>query len=136
MRKVTNITQKNSVVRVKKPFISAVPFWEFGEVRGIPPLPPVYWNHQLTAKSEIKSYGSISCGKNLDFKELRHCGCWPPLTACALEIICFFSVCRKGRCHIGLWKLAKYLGLWSRALGFPFAGRTKASVPTRIVFRP
>jgi hypothetical protein len=50
-----------------------------------------------------------------------------------LEIIFFFFACRKGRCHIGLWKLTKHLGLWPAALGFAIAGRTKASVPTRAV---
>lgn len=34
------------------------------------PSPSVYWNHRLRAKMQINLWGTITCGQNLDVKEL------------------------------------------------------------------
>jgi hypothetical protein len=38
--------------------------------RGNPPSPVILWNHRVSGKSPKNLWGTISCGQNLDFKEL------------------------------------------------------------------
>jgi hypothetical protein len=39
-------------------------------IMGIPPPPSVYWHHGVSGKSQSNLWSSITCGQNLDFKEL------------------------------------------------------------------
>ena len=45
---------------------------QFGkrELRKAPLPPPVYWNHRVRGKSRNNLWGTITCGQNLDVKEL------------------------------------------------------------------
>jgi hypothetical protein len=38
---------------------------------GIPPSPPIHWNHRISAKMATDLWGSVGCGQNLDVKDLR-----------------------------------------------------------------
>ncbi len=42
-----------------------------GGIRGYPPPPLVYWSHRVSAKLRKNLWGAITCGQNLDVKELR-----------------------------------------------------------------
>jgi hypothetical protein len=52
------------------------------------------------------------------------------LTARGLEIVCFFSLCRKGRCHIRLWKFNPALalkGVFERGVNAALKGRSSTA---------
>ena len=55
-----------------------VPFWEILNWKRVPPSPPIYWNHGLSGTTQFDLWGTITCGQNLDFRELA------PLAAEAL----------------------------------------------------
>jgi len=37
----------------------------------VPPSPSVYWSHRVSGKPTSNLWGTITCGQNLDVKELR-----------------------------------------------------------------
>lgn len=57
-------------------FLAEIKFAEFlpetggFALAGYTPLPPVYWDHCLSAKIRINLWSTITCGQNLDVKEL------------------------------------------------------------------
>ena len=50
--------------------VSGVPATGLASRREGAPLPLDLWNHRVRRKSQIKSWRSITCGQNLDVKEL------------------------------------------------------------------
>src|SRR5580704_865228 len=77
------------------------------EQSGVSPLPPIYWNHRVGSKIAIDLCGSIVCGQNPDFKELRgrFVGpSWLVPTVTASTMIAELNLGDKVRCHRRLWK--------------------------------
>src|ERR1700756_5290450 len=48
----------------------AVCVWAQLYARYPSPPPPIYWNHRVSGKMQFDLWGSITCGQNLDVKEL------------------------------------------------------------------
>jgi hypothetical protein len=75
---------------------------------GYTPLPPVYLNHRISAKMTTDLFGSISCGQNLDVKELRGRPVgtsWLVPTVTASTMIADLNLGDKVGCHKRLWKV-------------------------------
>ena len=82
-----------------------VSFWETCGIVGYPPSPLVYWNHRVRGKLEIKSWGRVGYGQNLEPEGVSSWWLTSSYTAFALAMFCSFRFGRKGRCHrVGLWK--------------------------------
>ena len=77
-------------------FAFLVPTWRYT------PLPLIYWNHRISAKMATDLIGSLSCGQNLDVKELSgwfvETG-WLVPTVTASTMIADLTCGRKVRCH-------------------------------------
>lgn len=72
------------------------------------PLPPVvYWNLRVSGNLQSNLWRSISCGQNLDFKQLRPDCESPPYAASALAMICLAACGKQGQMsQRRVWKTA------------------------------
>ena len=73
---------------------------------GIPPGPPVYWNHHVGEKIAKDPWGSISCRQNLEPKGL---GLGPTFvdTFLRLPMMDLFRLWLMVGCHRRVWKSFK-----------------------------